>query len=100
MKSFNTYINEELEKTPTWIDVTVGMFKNASDISKDTVINMLFYLCECGKIKKLSDYFLKENQKDYIQFQPSDDDFLKEDSKSKICSDIAEYIIKFISKRN
>jgi len=102
MKSIKEYIFEEenISKVKPWIDVTIGMFRNASDISKDTVSNMLYYLCESGRIKKLSDYFFGENQSDYLAYQPSDDEFLDRNNDRKICSQMAEYITKYISKKN
>ena len=102
MKSIKEYIFEEenTSKVKPWIDVSVGMFRNASDISKDTVSEMLYYLCESGRIKKLSDYFFSENQSDYLAYQPPDDEFLDRNNDKKICSQMAEYIIKFIVKKN
>ena len=100
MKSFIEYINEDNEKKISlWIKIFTGMLSNTSKISKEALEEMLLYLAKENKLKKLSDYFLEDNQSNYIAFQPSNDDFLSESNYNKICTQISEYIIKYIIKK-
>lgn len=101
MKGFNEYINEELKKHPKWCEIITNMFTfGGHSLTKEQISNMLQYLCSTeGMFKKYSDYLADTRPKEYLPYQPNDDDFLKikgvEDGK-KERDQIAEFIIKYI----
>ena len=97
MEGINTYIKEELSKAPKWCIIVTNMFKNAGpSLTKEIVSNMLLSLIEDeGLLKKYSNYLSSQYIKEYLAYQPSDDDFINSDNK-KICEKIAEFIINHI----
>ena len=97
MKKFNEYILEELGKPKAWIEITNLMFQNAKGITKETLSEMLKPLYP-ERLQKLCEYWNAIDASKFITYQPSDDDFLKEENKDKICNQLAEYIINNINK--
>lgn len=95
MKSIIEYINEDAAKFPLWCDISLSMFLGAKNLTKETVIDMLNSFCDVeGRLKKFSDYLNSKYPKDYIAYQPADDEFLKKENNEKIVSQIAEFIVK------
>lgn len=99
MKTFDEYIFEELYKAPLWCVIATGMFKSSKNLTKESVSDMLDSFCDVeGRLKKYSNYLAETYPKDYLAYQPSDDEFLQDDKKDKIKDQIAEFIIKYIKK--
>lgn len=97
MKTIYEYINEELTKPKAWIEIANLMFQNAKGITKETLSNMLSPLYP-ERLQKLCNYWTEIDGSKFITYQPSDDDFIKEENKDKICNQLADYIINNISK--
>lgn len=97
MKSLNLYINEELRKFPLWCEIVLSVFKGTKNLTKETVSNMLDNFCDVeGRLKKFSDYLADTYPKEYLAYQPNDDDFLNKENNKKNTEQIAEFIIKTI----
>lgn len=99
MRSFVTYIDEDLKKFPLWCEIVLNMFKTDHNLNKDNVKDMINSFCDVeGRLKKFSDYLADQLPKEYIAYQPNDDEFLNKENNDKVCNQIAEFIIKHISK--
>ena len=73
------------------------MFKGAKNISKEDIKSMINTFCDVdGRLKKFSDCLADEYPKEYLAYQPNDDEFLKKDLEDKVCEQIAEFILKTI----
>ena len=100
MKNLNIYINEELKKHPLWCEIALSMFKSSKNLTKESISDMLDSFCDIeGRFKKFSDYLAEEYPKEYLAYQPADDDFLSNEKNQKIKDQIAEFIISHIIKR-
>lgn len=99
MKDINIFINEELNKHPIWCDVVMMMFQNSKNLTKEEISNMIYSFCDVeGRFKKFSDYLYDKFPKEYLAYQPNNDEFLKKENYNKICDQIAEFINKIIIK--
>lgn len=97
MKNLSLYITEELRKHPLWCEVAFSMFKNSKNLTKEHISSMIDSFCDIeGRLKKFSDYLADENPKEYLAYQPNDDEFLNKDNRTKLCDQIAEFIMKTI----
>lgn len=105
MKTINEYIYENENKHPLWCKIAMAMFIGANGIgsnrvknlTKESVTGMINTLCDVnGRLKKFSDYLADEYPKDYLAYQPADDEFLKKENNEKIVSQIAEFIVKLV----
>jgi hypothetical protein len=96
MKNFNEYINEELDKIPLWCTIVLDIFKASKHLTKDNIIELLNGLNNSKRLKRFSDCLSQEYSKEYLAYQPDDDEFLKEDKQQKIREQIAEFIMKYI----
>ena len=93
------YINEELKKFPIWCEISLAMFKSAKNLTKENIKDMLSAFCDVeGRFKKFSDYLLDTYPKEYVAYQPSNDEFISKNNNDKICDQIAEFILKYIIK--
>ena len=67
------------------------------NISKEDIKSMISTFCDVdGRLKKFSDCLADEYPKEYLAYQPNDDEFLKKDLEDKVCEQIAEFILKTI----
>ena len=99
MKAITLYINEELRKFPIWCEISLAMFKSAGNLTKDNIKDMLSSFCDVeGRFKKFSDYLSDTYPKEYVAYQPSNDEFISKDNNNKICEQIAEFILKYVVK--
>ena len=97
MTHIEQYINEELRKHPLWCEITLNMFKSSKGLTKEQISNMLISLCDIeGRFKKFSDYLNDTYPKEYLAYQPNNDEFLNKENNEKICNQIAEFIFKNI----
>ena len=97
MKTINEYICESKIGHPLWCEIALSMFKNVKSLNKDSISNMLDSFCDVeGRMKKFSDYLAEEYPKEYLAYQPNDDEFLDKGSTDKISNQISEFILKFI----
>lgn len=97
MKLLNIYINESEVKHPLWCMVAMSMFKNGKKLTKESVKSMIETFCDVeGRMKKFSDYLADEYPKEYLAYQPNDDEFLADDKKDKISDQIADFIVNYI----
>lgn len=79
-------------------EIITGMFRNASkELTKDAVKNMLTLLWNKKMLNKYSDYLSQTYTKEYVAFQPNSDEFISDDNKDKVISQIADFINKHIS---
>lgn len=100
MKSIIRYINEDVKKHPLWCSVALSIFKGGKNITKESISNMILSMCNIeGRLKKFSDYLADEYASEYLAYQPSDDEFLKNETKNKITDQIAEFILKYIIEK-
>jgi len=100
MKSIITYINEDVKKHPLWCSVALSIFKGAKSITKESISNMILSMCDIeGRLKKFSDYLADEYASEYLAYQPSDDEFLKNENKNKISDQMSEFILKYIIEK-
>lgn len=102
MKTIYEYIkesegSEEQPKPKAWIEIINLMLQNAKGISKETLSNMLKPLYP-DRLKKLCGFWNDTDGSKFITYQPSDDEFIKEENKDKICNQLADYIINAIIK--
>ena len=97
MKNLTLYITEDANKPKVWVLVLNDMFSQAKGISKEIVENMITPLFP-DKIKTLCKYYEQEDSSNFLAYSPNDDEFLKEENKKKICSQVSEYILKYIIK--
>ena len=93
MKNLNDYIVEELSKPKKWTEIVDGILKSSKGISKEVLVNMLSTLYP-ERLKTLSYYWNSIDSSKFLPYQPSDDEFLKEENKNKICSQLSDYIMK------
>ena len=64
---------------------------------KEDIKSMINTFCDVdGRLKKFSDCLADEYPKEYLAYQPNDDEFLKKDLEDKVCEQIAEFILKTI----
>jgi hypothetical protein len=99
MIKINEYITEELKKHPLWCEITINMFKSSKNFTKENYSELLDGICDVeGRLKKLSDCLAEKYPKEYLAYQPSDDEFLQDDKKDKIKDQIAEFIVKYIKQ--
>ena len=97
MKQLIQYILENENMHPLWCRVGLNMFKGAKNISKEDIKSMINTFCDVdGRLKKFSDCLADEYPKEYLAYQPNDDEFLKKDLEDKVCEQIAEFILKTI----
>lgn len=97
MLTINQYINEEVRKFPLWCEIVLSMFKDGKSLTKEIVSIMLNNFCSIeGRLKKFSDYLADTYPKEYLPYQPNDDDFLNKENDKKNTDQIAEFIIKTI----
>ena len=99
MLTFNEYIYEELRKFPLWCEISLNMFKSGKNLTKENVSDMLDSFCDVeGRFKKFSDFLADTYSKEYLPYQPNDDEFLNKDNINKIKDQIAEFIIKCVKE--
>lgn len=97
MKGLIEYINEEARKYPLWCDVVLNIFKKSSKLNKEQISDMIISFCDVeGRLKKFSDYLFDIYPKDYLAYQPNNDEFLNKSNDSKIANQISEFILKYI----
>ena len=97
MKQLIQYILENENMHPLWCRVGLSMFKGAKNISKEDIKSMISTFCDVdGRLKKFSDCLADEYPKEYLAYQPNDDEFLMKDLEDKVCEQIAEFILKTI----
>ena len=97
MKNINEYITEEARKFPLWCEIITNMFKTSKNLTKELIADMLDSFCDVeGRMKKFSDYLADTYSKEYLAYQPNDDEFLKDENKDKIKGQIAEFITKYV----
>ena len=97
MIGIGSYINENMRQHPLWCEIVLSLFKSEGTQTKETVASMIISLCDVeGRLKKFSDYLMEEYPKEYLAYQPGDDEFLSKENNEKICGQIAEFIIKYV----
>lgn len=97
MKSLYNFIIESTKSQKNfWAEQFINSLKG-SKVNKDSVIKMFDNL-DMDIIKSLSDYLYETDLKDYIAYQPSNDEFLNKENKDIIVNKIAEYLIKKITQ--
>ena len=99
MITLKKYILTEAKlSTDDFSEILTGMFRNASnELSKDAVKNMLAYLWDNKILNKYSDYLSQAYTKEYVAFQPNSDEFISDDNKDKVVSQIADFVNKHIN---
>lgn len=99
MKTLDEYIFEELNKYPLWCEIALTMFKGSKNLTKDAIADMVDTFCDVeGRLKKFSDYLASLNSKEYMPYQPNDDEFIQKENRNKVVNQISEYILKCIVK--
>lgn len=97
MKRINNYINESETKHPLWCMVVLSMLKGAKNVTKESISNMILTMCDVdGRLKKFSNYLADTYPKEYLAYQPNDDEFINKDNNDKLSNQIAEFIIKYV----
>ena len=99
MKQINQYIIERENTQPLWCAITISMFQRSTNLTKDSIKEMISSLCDVdGRLKKLSDCLAEQYPKEYLAYQPNDDEFLKKESLDKVTDQMAEFILKTLVK--
>jgi hypothetical protein len=97
MKELSTYILEQL-KAGDAAKVFVNSIR-ASKITTDQIKVMLNNFQTMQDLKFISDYLEETDGKNYISYQPADDEFLSDKNKESIIDRIAEYLNKNITQK-
>ena len=97
MKHIDTYINEFLisPKGITFFCEQVTNMLKGTKLTKDQ-ISLMFDKLELKTLKSLSDFLAENDMSRFVSYQPSDDEFLREENKDSIISKISDYFIKYI----
>jgi hypothetical protein len=98
MRHINTYINEFLvsPKGMTFFCEQVTNMLKGTKLTKDQ-ISLMFNKLELNTLKSLSGFLAENDMSRFVSYQPSDDEFLKEENKDNIISKISDYFIKYIA---
>ena len=97
MKKIYEYINESEVKHPLWCMVALSMFTGAKNLTKESIKNMIDTFCDVdGRLKKFSNYLNEMYPKEYLAYQPNDDEFLDKSKNNKIAEQISEFIVNYI----
>lgn len=92
MKSLVQYIEESLKAEEMFITAIKD-----NKFTKEQIVSMLTNM-DIKDIKKISDKFKQDYEDDYFAYEPSKDDFLKNNEKEKIAGKMADFCLKFICK--
>jgi len=96
MKSIVEYINESTKSQKNfWAEQFINSL-TGTGVTKDNVIKMFDNL-DMDVIKSLSNYLYETDVKNYISYQPNNDEFIGDKNREKIISQISDYIIKYIT---
>ena len=92
MKDLVTYIYEALHPEEMFLTAIKD-----NKFTKEQIVNMLSNM-EMKDIKKISDKLKSDYEDDYFAYEPSKDEFLKNNEKEKLAGKIADFLLKFICK--
>lgn len=95
MKNLEEYIKEALTaKDENKANMVLTLLKGTK-LTKDNVKDMMKNL-EMKDLKSLDEIFSKNDNSNYIAYQPNSDEFLKDANKESVIGKMSDYALKYL----
>ena len=95
MKNLKEYITESTGKSLGSFMITI---LKGVKTPKETIAEYLNNF-EMKDLKEMSDYISKQDNSNYIAYQPTDDEFINDSNKQQVIDKISQYLFKYIANK-
>lgn len=93
MKAIKDYINESKGRS---IGEFMTTILKGVKTPKETIADYLNNF-EMKDLQEMSKYISETDSANYVAYQPSDDEFLKDSNKEQVIDKISQYLFKYIA---
>ena len=104
MRSLNEYIinectiNESIDGKMQYFCEMFAILLKGITFNTDSIQMMLNNL-DLKTLQGMSEYFSKNDNSNYLSYEPNSDLFLKDENKKQITSQMSEYIVKYVASK-